>query len=89
MASAKIRVSADYDQSKPPAISFNVFNPEGTEPRSQQFSLKPTEFVEPGKWVEVTLPVIIPDGSPRVWIQCAAYGKVGSADFTEVSLIAK
>lgn len=89
LASAKIRVSADYDQAKPPQVSFNVFNPSGTEPRSQQFSLKPSEFAEPGKWTEVTLPVTIPAGSPRVWIQCTAYGKAGTVDFTEVTLKAK
>lgn len=89
VASAKIRVSEDYDQAKPPQVSFNVFNPSGTEPRSQNFSLKPSEFAEPGKWIDVTLPVTIPAGSPRVWIQCTAYGKAGKVDFTEVSLKAK
>jgi len=89
VASAKIRVSPDYDQAKPPQVFFNVYNPPDTEPRSQQFSLKPSEFAEPGKWVEVALPVSIPAGSPRVYIQCTAYGKAGTVDFTEVSLKAK
>ena len=89
VASAKIRVSPDYDQAKPPQVSFNVYNPSDTEPRYQQFSLKPSEFAEPGKWVDVTLPVTIPEESPRVYIQCTAYGKAGTVDFTEVSLKAK
>ena len=89
IGSAKIRVSADYDLDKAPVVYFNVQNPPGTEPRSQQYNLKLSEFADANKWVEVTLPVTIPAGSPRVWIQCAAFGKAGTADFTEVSLKAK
>lgn len=89
VASARIRVSEDYDQAKPPQVSFNVYNPPGTAPSHQQYSLKPSEFAEPGKWVDVTLPVTIPADCPRVYIQCTAYGKAGTVDFTEVSLKAK
>jgi hypothetical protein len=90
IARAKIRLSPDYDPANPPAVSFNVFNPEGSsEVYAGFFVIKPGPETEPDKWVDVETTFTVPAGCPRIYVQCIAYGTTGHADFTNLTLTKK
>lgn len=90
VAHAKIRFSPDYAAAKPAAVSFNVFNPEGsTERYAGFFVVKPGQDAEPDKWIDAETAFTVPAGCPRIYVQCIAYGTAGHADFTDVTLTKK